>query len=424
MKIVHSIKFTVYRLKKTVNRQPSTKNRPGQVLVISIISMAAIVILASALFSRVSAFLNFGARSTMNEQATILAEAGVDKALWRLNQPPAGSYTGETDTPLDPSGTFTVSIADKGSGVKTITSTGYVPNSTNPRAKQIIKVDASINDRITFRYAVQLGNGGITMANSATINGTAFSNGDISGPHSASINGDAYAVGSISSPSPNISGTPYDHSSTPAPTPAPFPNIDYNFYKTLANSGNDPASCLPGSCTVCSPTCTISGGVANIGSQKFQGNLTINNNAVVTMKGPVYVTGDVIISQGGTKVNLDESYGSSGEIFITDGTVTVSQGGAFNPTSATPTKGYILVVTTSNSPTAMSISNSAANAIFYALLGGASLTQSASVSALVADSLSMINNSVLNYDSSLVTGDFSEGPGGSWDIVKGTYNYK
>lgn len=388
------------------------KLQSGQMLLITIIFLALVLIISASLFSRVAGFLRFGVRSIYKEQAIVLAEAGIERALWQLNQT-AGSYTGESNTTLGTTGTFTVSIANKSQTLKTITATGFVPNNSTPRAKQTIKVDALITSEIiSFRYAVQVGNGGISMANSATINGTVFSNkpgtNSIEGSGQTQINGDAYAVGTISTPSPFITGIKYENQ-----TPTEMPTVDYQYWKDIATAGGT---------TVCSPTCSISGDNVEIGPRKYQGNLSISNQAKVFVKGPVYVTGDVDVRNGGTEVNLDESFGSLSTALIIDGDVNVEQGGAFNPTSANP-KGYILVISLSNASDALTIRNSGANAVFYALEGSAVLTQSATVNSLVAGSITMSQTAVLNYDTGLASTQFSSGPGASWIIKKGTYRF-
>ena len=147
--------------------------KSGQILIIAAIFLTVILILTAALFTRVAGFLRFGSNSILREQATNLAEAGVDNAIWQLNET-AGTYTGESNTPLGTTGTFTVTIQEKtppNPQLKTIVSTGYIPNATSPRAKQTIKVDAQVNSEgASFRYATQTLEGGITMSNSSRIN--------------------------------------------------------------------------------------------------------------------------------------------------------------------------------------------------------------------------------------------------------------
>ncbi len=393
---------------KSANYRLSTVNQPGQILVIAVIFLAIMTIIAASLFDRTAGFLRFGAKSISAEQANSLAEAGIERALWRLNNT-AGSFTGDPNTTIGSTGAFTTTVTTKSPRTKTITSTGYVPNATNPISKRKITVDIAIdNSIISFNYGVQVGSGGLTMANTSTVNGNVYSNKtgvSIQGSQSSKIVGDAFAVGIISTPDPEITGTPYEYQ-----PPSEMPTVDYEYWKGKAALGGE---------QTCSPTCTISSNTT-IGPQKYIGNLEITNNAQVTIAGAVHITGTFTMSQGLTKVKVADILGSSGTVLLADGDIDLTQGGTFSPNNSTP-KGYLLVATTSTTETAMSISQAGQTALFYALEGTASLTQSASVTALVAKSLSMSQSASLTYETGLASASFTSGPGGSWQPIKGTY---
>ncbi|MDO8487085.1 MAG: hypothetical protein Q7S45_02235 [Candidatus Curtissbacteria bacterium] len=387
----------------------SLKLKSGQILVITVIFLAVILILSTSLFTSVTAFLKFGSNSIMREQAVHLAEAGIDKTLWQLNQT-AGTYTGETNTPVGTTGTFTVAVTDKSPGIKTITATGFVPNAAAPKEKQIIKVDTSISsETISFRYAVQVGAGGVNMENSSQINGNVYSNGNITGSGTSKITGDAYAVETISSPDPTVLGTKY-----PNQPPSIMPTIDYQYWKDAATAGGT---------TNCGGDCSFTSGFIDLGPKKFVGNLILQNTVYATMNGPIYVTGNVDIKNSAV-LKLNNNFGSNGTVIISDGKITVQNGGSIMPTDANP-KGYIMAVSTStNASEAIDIKNEGVNAIFYALEGGATIQNTAQLTALVAKTLKIKNEAVLNYDEGLASASFSSGPGGSWAIRKGTYHFK
>lgn len=415
MKRVNGIQLTVNRKAQnatTVNRILSTVYCSGQILIIGIIFMAVILVLSAALFSRVATYIRFNSNDITREQATSLAEAGVDRTIWKLNTT-AGACDSSctTETALGTTGTFEVSIVNKSSNLKTITSTGYIPNKASYRSKRTVKVDVNLsNEQISFRYAVQVGTGGVTMANTSSIAGNVYSNKtgvSISGSGSSQIQGDAYAVGTISSPDPTVSGIKRENQ-----PPTDMPTIDYQKWIDDATAQGTVS---------CSPTCNITHDT-NLGPIKYAGNLSISNNAIITITGPVYVTGNLTISQGGTQIKLDEGFGSSSTTLLVDGTVAVTQGATFYTTSANP-KGYILVASRSSSSTAISLENQGVNAIIYALNGGASLSQSAHTTSLVANSLSLSQSASLTYDQGLAGAEFSTGPGGSWTIKKGTYRF-
>lgn len=390
----------------------------GESLLIGIILLTVILILAAALFSRVAGFLRFGSNTILREQALYLAEAGLEKAIWQLNET-AGSYSGETNTYLpgwpDDLGQFSVSVNTINPSLKTITATGCVPKCASPRAKVTVKSDAKITSTtISFGYAVQTGDGGITMHQSSTIDGTAYSNSNISkGLGSGQvITGDAWAVGTISNP-PDVYGQRHPNAS-----PAPMPNISQQVsdWKTAATAGGT---------TTCTLPCTLSTS-QDIGPRKYVGNLTLTGNATFTVKGPIWVTGNLFINLGSTKVNLDESFGSNGTGFVVDGTISIQNGATINPTSAPDPKGYIMLVSNSTSNTAVTINNSGAFAILYALNGGAEMRNNTTITALISKSLTMYNDSVLDYETGLASAQFTTCPtcpGASWQPKKGTYYY-
>ena len=395
----------------------NVKCQRGQVMIIALVFLAVVLIIASSLFSRVANFIRFGSNSVEKEQATNLADAGLDYATQRLNDL-AGAYPDAsgagTDSQTLSTGQIVIQVENKSQNLRTIKATGYIPNSTSPRAKRTVKADVIIDSQqISFRYAVQTGDGGVLMANSSTINGTVYTNGDINGSGSSTINGEGYAHGAISSPDPtfNCNQIPCKHESVqvePLPT---IQNPDINTLKQQAEAGgtiNCPATCI----LDYNQPLTV---------HKYNGNLSITNNATVTiMSGPIYVTGNFTISQGGTILKLDNSFGSNGTYLIVDGTVMQNQGGQIRSTNANP-KGYVLVVTNSTSDSAISLSQSGTNAVFYALQGGAELSQSAEVTSLTANKLTLQNSASLTYDQGLASATFGSGPGAGWVIKKGTY---
>ena len=398
----------------------SSKKTSGQVMIIALVFLAVVLIIASSLFSRVADFIRFGSNSVMKEQATNLADAGLDYATQRLNDL-AGAYPdadGEgTDTQTLPTGQVVIQVVKKSENLKTITATGYIPNSTNPRAKRTVKADVLIDsEQIAFRYAAQVDTDGVDMKNSSRINGTVYTNGNITGSGSSVITGDAWAHGSISSPDPEIQGK-REEAVPVVDMPIKNPETWYQEKKQEAEA-EEPIDCF-----ITPSECDINGSSKEFYRKKYIGDVTIRNNAIVTVKsGPIYITGNLTVSQGGTQINLDGSFGSNGTVIIADGTISISQGATFNPTSANP-KGYILVVTTSTSNTAIQISNQGVNAILYALEGSADLSQTAKVSALAAKGLTMQNSATLDYDTGLAGAQFTKGPGAAWVIKKGTYKF-
>ncbi len=395
----------------------SPQNQPGFVLLVGILVVTVIIIFSAGQFGRVANFVRQGSNKVVQQQAVNLAEAGVDYAIWQLNENAGNWFGSGVEITVGTTGTFFVTVTNESANIKNVVATGYVPNSTSPRQKSTVKTQVVIDtETISFNYAVQVGNGGVRMENSATIIGTVYSNktggNSIEGYNTTVIEGDAYASGTITSPRPAVTGTKYENRPQSG-----FPTVDYDYWKQAAQDGGTiDCSLTPGECSITTNK--------TIGPKKYAGNLTISNGAIVTMNGPLYVTGIFDLKNDNTKLKLSDSFGSNGSVLITDGQVIVQNGASVLPTSSTP-KGYILVVTTSTDlDKAINIKNSGNNAVFYALDGGALIeNDDISVTAIVAKQLNIKNNARLTYEEGLADSQFSTGPGGSWTIRKGSYQY-
>lgn len=159
----------------------------GSIFIFALIISAVVMTVTTSFFNYFGSAVQSERVALAATQARALAEAGIDKAIYELNN--TAGYTGETDTALG-NGSFSVSIASIDGSNKRLTAIGYVPNSANPTATKEIQVTAGINASVvSFRYGVQVGEDGITMSNGSRIEGNIFSNGNISG--SGTITGDA-----------------------------------------------------------------------------------------------------------------------------------------------------------------------------------------------------------------------------------------
>lgn len=168
-------------------------NQRGQILIIVFVALG--VVLFSVLFIIAGAQIYFGnaQHSVDGEKALMLAEAGVDKAVTSLNQT-GGSYGGETETSLG-EGSYSVTITTKDAATKIIEASGYIPDKSNPKVKRTVKIEVSKGVGAAFNYGLQVGQGGISMGNSATLNGSVYSNGNIAGGNNIIINGDTFVAG-------------------------------------------------------------------------------------------------------------------------------------------------------------------------------------------------------------------------------------
>lgn len=160
-------------------RGHAIKNQKGQLLILTLVFFAVMFALSVALVDTAVTYTRFERQRIAEAQALQLAEAGIEKAVYELNQ--SGSYTGESDTALIP-GTFTVSVSAVDASTKVVTATGYVPDDSSPRGQKTVKARVSTNPQtVSFSFGVQVGEGGLVMDNNAQVIGNIFSNGDIGG---------------------------------------------------------------------------------------------------------------------------------------------------------------------------------------------------------------------------------------------------
>ncbi len=165
----------------------------GQVFILALIVLTLVLFSTVGIIGGALTLSQSSKYSTESVQATNLAEAGIDKAVASLNTR-GGAYNGETETPLGV-GSYSVSVTSKNASTYLITSTGYVPNKTTPKAKRTVKIQISRGAGISFVYGILVGNGGIYMGNGSTINGSIYSNGGITGGNNEVITGDVYVAG-------------------------------------------------------------------------------------------------------------------------------------------------------------------------------------------------------------------------------------
>lgn len=165
----------------------------GQILVIVLATLGVVLFTVLAVVAGAQVYFQNSYYSVQAEKATALAEAGVDKAVASINKAPS-SYNGEQETFLDP-GSYSISVTNKDSATLLIKSTGYIPNKTNPKVKRSISIQVSKGSGISFVYGMLVGEGGISIGNGSTINGSIYSNGNISGGNNVIITGDAYVAG-------------------------------------------------------------------------------------------------------------------------------------------------------------------------------------------------------------------------------------
>ncbi len=162
---------------------------------------------------------------------------------------------------------------------------------------------------------------------------------------------------------------------------------------------------------------------ASLGPVKITGNMTIKNNANLTITGNVWVVGNVLFDNN-CSINIDTGYSTNSGLLIADGKITVQNNCTFSGSGSAGS--YILILSTNTSldgaSPAIDISNNAQTVIFYASKGLINVSNNAQLKEVTGYMLKLDNNASVTYESGLASAQFADGPGGVWTIKRQTWN--
>lgn len=427
-------------------------NQKGQVLIVAMVMLMAILASSAALISWGLQSANTTRYQNQKISAREFAKAGIDKALFCLNGDEESvsicgdvygeNYTGENDSFLG-DGSFTTTVLNIDSRTKQITSTGYYPSATSTKARAVLRTKVEINTgEAHFNYGVQIGEGGLIMKNNSSVEGNVYSNGPITGAAASKcvIEGDVWAAGTstINKIKANnggdmhadtilssiITGDAYyntisdstvsGNSFSPYPNPpaADFPVTDNQIagWKTDAEAGG-----------IYNGNYILDGGeTIELGPTKIIGNLALDNNSTLALTGVIYVTGDINLDNGAL-IRLDSAYGTRSGVIVADGIIMM---GNATITGAEENSVIMLMTTSSGggaNNSAIEIRNNAIGAVFFAPNGLIWVNNRVSVTELVGKTVDLEENAELEYETGLANTNFSSGPGGGWTILKGMW---
>lgn len=357
----------------------------------------------------------------LSRQSYFLAEAGIEDVVYRL----------VTATPVD--ATETLSLSNSSVNIVTVDTTNgkeIIATGEVSDAVRKIKTDLSIGEGVAFFYGIQVGTGGFTLSNNAGVNGSIYSNSSVTGSNGSFVTGSVSAVTSISgvtvgtgstgdanAPTVNnstIQGTLYCKSgsgnnkacntSAANPTALPLPISDEQIteWKGEADDGG----------TIGSQN--LSGTSNTLGPVKINGNLTLSNNAKLTVTGTIWITGNLVLSNGAS-VELHSSYGGNDGMVIVDGTSTLSNSSIFEGSGNS--ESYIMLLSTNTTGSAVVLSNNAGAVIIYAPYGTVQVSNNAGLNQVTAKTVSLQNNAVIDYEQGIVNASFVSGPSGGFEIA-------
>ncbi|MFH0952305.1 MAG: choice-of-anchor R domain-containing protein [Patescibacteria group bacterium] len=225
----------------------------------------------------------------------------------------------------------------------------------------------------------------------------------------------ATKVGGSSCPNANC------HSDQPAPGLESLPISDAN----ITDFKNEAIAGVP-----IIGNYALDDSIGSLGPAEITGDLSLDNNAELTVTGTIYVHGDINLSNNSI-IHLASGYGPLSGIVVTDGEVDVNNnvqfcGSGWNGTTCDTTGGsYIMLLTTSNkqdlADPAIDVSNNTEAVIFYSSQGAITLQNGADLYEATAYKLHLNNLAEVSYESGLANAKFTSGPGASWQIQPNTW---
>ncbi|MCL4366047.1 hypothetical protein M1437_02365 [Patescibacteria group bacterium] len=171
------------------------KRQSGQILILASIALAIVLFTVLFVVAGAQVYFQNAVYTTNAEQATALAEAGVDKALASLNAT-GGSYNGESETVLG-GGSYSVNVTSVDASSKLLEVIGYIPNKEKAKVKRTIKVSASRGTGVSFKYGIQVGEGGFRLGNNNTVIGNIYSNGSVVMDEGNNVTGSVWVAAGI-----------------------------------------------------------------------------------------------------------------------------------------------------------------------------------------------------------------------------------
>jgi|Napbiome12C3dose_1001474.scaffolds.fasta_scaffold00001_167 Tfp pilus assembly protein PilX len=222
------------------------------------------------------------------------------------------------------------------------------------------------------------------------------------------IGQDAYYQTIISS---TVGGTSHPGSADPAPKVFPISDANVTNWKQSAEASGE----IEG----------ITGCVSNIDSKKIVGDVSFGSGCRVTLKSPIWITGNLTLNSNNI-LTLDSSYGGSSGVIIVDGKVTLNSNNHLNGTDTDSS--LLMVLSTfdsrTNGESAVVVNSNGNTGVYYAGTGTIEPGTGNSFKELTAWKIKVINNSIIDYETGLSSTMFTSGPSGAYSLVKGTYQVK
>lgn len=372
---------------------------------------------------------------TKSKGAYYLAESGHEDAIYRIKQ---AKQIGSEEVLSLNGNIATTTITSVSSTLKSILSIGDIFKNTRHT-----KSTLTTSSGASFSFGVQTGNGGIILENTSSITGNIYSNGRVDGTGASVVSGTVVSAGSSgyvkgiqsggsmyartiedsvvggdafyqTKIGTTVSGTSYPGSSDQATSTFPIPDSQITQWEADAEAGGVYSS----PCVINSPTTWTARKITCT-------ELKVNN--VLTLKGMVWVVGNIEIGNPRGKIILDPSLGNQSAGIIADdpsnrttsSKIKLSQSATFEGSGTSGS--YVFLISQNNSAEsggdekAIDLGQTASGDILlYAAHGEARIAQSSMLKEVTAYKVRLQNSSNVTYTSGLANVLFVGSPSGAW----------
>lgn len=151
------------------------------------------------------------------------------------------------------------------------------------------------------------------------------------------------------------------------------------------------------------------------GPMKINGDLIVGGGAILTLNGPLYVTG-LFKVEGGGRVQLATGYGT-GDEFIVANTASLQGGGVV--TGNGQSGSYVLLITDkteTGSGITVVAEGGASSVVLLAPFGTIKFSGGFAAKSAVANKIIMEGGATVTYESGLADISFDSGPSGAWNV--------
>ncbi len=384
-----------------------------------------------------------------SKQSYFTAESGSEDSFYRMRNNVAITFP---QTLVLGSATATTTLEPLSNSEQQIISEGNYNNLIRSVVKDLTVSEGGFS----FNFAVQVGIGGIDMQNQSSIIGNVYSNGPITGDGASGLNPNYISESAVSVGSSGIidsvrvkkdayahsianaiidsnayyqtidqattvGGTKYPNSIDKEAAAMPISDATIDQWETTAAAGG----------TITTP-CTITTSVS-LGTKKINcATFTVDgNDAVLNVTGALWITGNLVVKNGGT-VKVDDAVGNKTVPIVVDnpsnrstGSTALLQNNSYFYGATGFLDSYVMIVSRNTSAESGGITlafdirnNVVGNVLLYAPHGKMQIQNNPVIREATAHTLVLKNSAQVQYTVGLAQPLFTSGPGGKWKVKR------